>query len=169
MKKILGSSWMVKVNGANSNGLQRETYCRDLFATLVDLNGKSNRIQLVRIDRVASDFALTGRNWDNVHTIVLDNQPDKTPGQHAADAAFKALQLNDPHADSYSHTSPYYQDAVYMLVEAFCAARREGRLDAVVRGFNWLADNEGHRVHRLLLSLKTGRQADVLNGLAVLG
>lgn len=169
MTKILGSSWMVKVNGANSSGLQRETYCRDLFATLVDLNGKSNRIQLVRIDRVASDFALTGRNWDNVHTIVLDNQPDKTPGQHAADAAFKALQLNDPHADSYSHTSPYYQDAAHLLVAAFGAARREGRLDAVVRGFNWLADNEGHRVHRLLLSLKTGRQADVLNGLAVLG
>ena len=164
MQKVLGSSWIVTVDGADTSGLQREAYCRDLYETLVAGN-RSNRIQLVRIDRVASDFASTGRNWNNVRTVVEDSMPDKTVGEYAADAAFKAAQLSGPDEETTA-SAQYYNDAAYLLLDAFSLAEREGRLSAVVRGYSWLADNEGHRVHRLLISLKRGRQADVLDGLA---
>lgn len=164
MSNILGSSWIVKVNGVNTSGLQRHGYCRGLFDTLIKLN-PSARVQIVRIDRVATDFATTGRNWNNVQTIEDDTQPELSVGEEAARAATVAAKLNDPNM-AIPFATPYYEDAVYMLVETFGRAKREGRLNKVVAAFYRLAEDDGYRVHKLLISLKRGRQTDVLNALA---
>lgn len=75
MSNILGSSWIVTVNGVNTSGLQRQDYCEGLFETMAKYN-PSGRVQLIRIDRVETDFVTTGRNWDNVQTVEKDTKPE---------------------------------------------------------------------------------------------
>lgn len=61
--------------------------------------------------------------------------------------------------------NPYRTEAAYLLLMMLGAAQARGELDAVVSGFNRLADQEPHRVHRLLQSLKRDRTADVISAL----
>lgn len=163
MSNIIRSFWTYRVDGEQM-GSYTEDYAQRAFDTL---KAQCARVQLVRVDHVATSFAKTGRNWDVVTTVVLDSHPAKSVGEIAADAAFIAEQLNDPYAE-YHGRSAYYNDAAMLLVDAFGVADREGRLSDVVRGFNKLADMDGYRVHKMLVSLKRGRVMDVLNGLAAL-
>lgn len=160
---IIRSVWTYNVDGRDQ-GTYTETYARGMYETLA---AHGANVRLVRIDHVAADFQLTGRNWDSVRNVVAGSAP-KTPGELAAELAWSAYELADPYG-SKSHTSPYYQDAAHLLLEALTKAKQEGRLGRVTRGFRALADREGHRVHRLLLSLKQGRQNDVLDALMVYG
>lgn len=159
MKNIIRTVWTYKVNG--------EQYAREAYQALAD---RGADVQLVRMDHVASDFAKTGRNWDVVTTVVAggtEEEPARSAGELAAHAASVAAQLNDPHAEAIRVT-PYYCDAEYMLVELFCAAQRQGKLVKVNAAFHKLADSEPYRVHKLLISLKRGRQLDVMDALLAL-
>lgn len=89
-----------------------------------------------------------------------------SPGEEAGKAADTADRLNNRCGADAS--SPMYRDdAAHHLLKAFTEAKRTGRLSSVVRGFNRLAEMDGYRVHKLLISLKRGRQGDVLNALEV--
>lgn len=81
-------------------------------------------------------------------------------GEEAAKAAELAVYLNgvDKH-------SPYHVDAAYLLVNLFRAAKDQGRALQTVNAFHRLATADGYRVHKLLISLKRGRQDDVLTAL----
>lgn len=162
MRNIIRSVWTYRVDGQQM-GTYTEAYARQAYDTL---KARGARVQLVRTDHVTTSFVKTGRNWDEVTTVVQDSHPAKSVGEHAADAALAAERLNNPYGESYGH-SPYYNDAAMLLVDAFGAADRQGRLGDIVRGFYRLADADGYRVHKLLVSLKRGRQSDVLDALAV--
>lgn len=161
MREIIRTVWTYRIDGQQM-GNYTEAYAQQAFDTI---KAQGARVQLIRIDHLACSFAKTGRNWDVVTTVVLDTHPAKSVGEHAADAALTADRLNNPYTEHYGH-SPYYNDAASLLVEAFGEADRQGRLDAVLAGFRKLADSDGYRVHKLLISLKRGRQADVLDALA---
>lgn len=160
---IIRSIWTYNVDGRDM-GTYTEQYSREMYKLLAQ---QGANVRLVRIDHVAADFQLTGRNWDSVRNTIEGHAP-KSLGELAAELAWTAYELADPYGSKH-HTSPYYQDAAHLLLEALTAAKTEGRLGRVTRGFRALADREGHRVHRLLTSLKSGRQADVLDALMVYG
>lgn len=165
---IIRSVWTYAVDGRHM-GTYTEAYARGMFQTLTDL-GNTN-VQLIRMDHVATSFAKTGRNWDVVKVVVagpVDEEPKRSAGELAAVAASRATVLADPNAVTASAT-PYYNDAVYLLVELFCMAQRQGRLVAVNAAFHKLADADAYRVHKLLVSLKRGRQLDVLEALLAYG
>lgn len=146
-------------------GTYTEQYARGMYETLTGLG--STNVQLIRMDHVATSFAKTGRNWDIVKVVVagpVDDEPTRSAGELAAVAASKATVLADPNAVTASAT-PYYNDASYLLVELFCMAQRQGKLVQVNGAFHKLADAEPYRVHKLLISLKRGRQLDVLDAL----
>ncbi len=160
MNKVIRTVWTYRVNGRQM-GTCTEAYARDAFRSLAE-SGAVN-VELVAFDHVASDFATTGRNW-TVTTRILDTTV-KSVGEMACEAAVTAAHLNDPYA-SVVIQSPYFNDASHQLLNAFTMAEGQGRLARVVAGFNNLAKHEGHRVHRLLVSLKQGRTETVLDALA---
>lgn len=158
--EIIRTVWTYRVDGRQM-GTYTEAYAREAFQMMSD-SGTVNA-ELVAFDHVASDYATTGRNWDVVTRIVATTM--KSVGQLACEAAVKAAELNDPYAPAVV-PGTYFNDASHLLLEAFTVAQGQGRLARVVAGFNRLAEDEGHRVHRLLISLKRGRTEDVLNALA---
>lgn len=160
MNEIIRTVWTYRVNGQQM-GTYTEAYARDAFRSLAE-SGAVN-VELVAFDHVASDFATTGRNW-TVTTRIVETTL-KSVGELACEAAVTAAHLADPYA-SVVIQSPYFNDASHHLLHAFTVADGQGRLAHVLAGFNRLAKAEGHRVHRLLISLKRGRTEDVLNALA---
>jgi hypothetical protein len=133
---------------------------------LLSSNGNTTA-QLIRMDHVSASFARTGRNWDVVTTVVagpVADEPKRSAGELAAVAASLATTLSDPNAVTASAT-PYYQDAAYLLLDLFSAAQRQGKLVAVNAAFHRLAGDDAYRVHKLLVSLKRGRQLAVLEAL----
>ncbi|MFM9635958.1 hypothetical protein [Streptomyces turgidiscabies] len=66
--------WTYKVNG-QAMGTYTEDYARGMYDTLADLS-PSSRVQLVRFDHYASDFATTGKNWTSAPTVVEDTHPE---------------------------------------------------------------------------------------------
>lgn len=159
-REIIRTVWTYRVNGQQM-GTCTEAYARDAFRSLAE-TGAVN-VELVAFDHVATDFATTGRNWDVVTRIV--DTTVKSVGQLAAEAAAVAARLNDPYAEMVT-CGPYYNDAAYLLLNAFQTAEGQGMLARVTAGYNALSKAEGHRVHKLLISLKRGRVQDVLDGLA---
>ena len=160
--EIIRTVWTYRVNGEQM-GTYDEVYARSMFETLAE---SSAVVELLAMDHVATDFATTGRNWTVVPRVVATTI--KSLGELAGEAATVAARLNDPYAEAVSF-GPYFQDASWHLLEAFRQADEQGQLARVVGGYNKLATAEGHRVHRLLLSLKQGRTQDVLTALAAYG
>ncbi|TVL89721.1 hypothetical protein [Streptomyces sp. SAJ15] len=66
--------WTYKVNG-EVMGTYTEDYARGMYETLAELH-PTTRVQLVRFDHYASDFATTGKNWTSVPTVVADTHPE---------------------------------------------------------------------------------------------
>jgi len=66
--------WTYKVNG-EAMGTYTEDYARGMYNTLASLSPTS-RMQLMRFDHYASDFATTGKNWTSVPTVVADTHPE---------------------------------------------------------------------------------------------
>lgn len=81
--------WTYKVNG-EAMGTYTEDYARSMYDTLASLS-PSCRVQLVRFDHYASDFAATGKNWTSVPTVVADTHPEPAP-----EAKSTAIELLDP-------------------------------------------------------------------------
>lgn len=165
---IIRTVWTYAVNGRHQ-GAYTEEYARSVYELLASKGNKT--AQLIRMDHVATSFAETGRNWDVVTTVVagpVDDEPKRSAGELAAVAASRATALADPNGVTASAT-PYYNDAVYLLVELFVTAQRQGKLVAVNSAFHKLADNDAYRVHKLLVSLKRGRLLAVLDALMVYG
>ena len=165
---IIGTSWTYTINGQGFMGTYEEDYCLGMYETTRRISPTA-AVQVIRLDRVASDFATTGKNWTVKRTVVLDSHPTdtRTVAEMARDAAFLAEQAGDPYGDPKG-TSPYFNDAYALLDNLFRVAReRHGArgLGVVVAAFERLAQAEGDRVHRLLISLKRGRTFDVLDGL----
>ncbi len=161
---IIRSVWTYAVDGRHQ-GTYTEEYSRGMYELLASKGNTT--VQLIRMDHVATSFAQTGRNWDIVTVVVagpVDDEPKRSTGELAAVAAELAAQLNDPYAETVTATS-YYNDAAYLLVELFCAAQRQDKLLAVNAAFHRLAKDDAYRVHKLLVSLKRGRQLDVLEAL----
>lgn len=168
---IIGTSWTYTVNGQGHMGTYLEDYCRGMFNTLREINPTAS-VQVIRLDRIASDFATTGVNWTVKRTVVLDSHPgeDRTVAEMARDAAFLAEAAGDPNGEA-TGTSPYFNDAVALLDNLFRVTRERkgGRgLGVLVEAFDSLVKREPHRVHRLLISLKRGRTFDVMDALLAL-
>ena len=83
--------WTYKVNGEQM-GTYTEDYARDAYDTLVEIH-PTVRIQAVRIDHIASDFATTGKNWTSVPTVVKDSHPEPVAEQKKETTA---IELLDP-------------------------------------------------------------------------
>jgi hypothetical protein len=83
--------WTYKVNG-EAMGTYTEDYARSMYNTLASLHPAS-RVQLVRFDHYASDFATTGKNWTSVPTVVEDTHPEPTPEPKNETTA---IELLDP-------------------------------------------------------------------------
>jgi rubrerythrin len=83
--------WTYKVNGEQM-GTYTEDYARGMYNTLANLS-PSSRVQLVRFDHYASDFATTGKNWTSIPTVVEDTHPEAAaePKQETT-----AIELLDP-------------------------------------------------------------------------
>ena len=71
---IIRSVWTYAVNG-EAMGTYTKYYVYGMYATLAMIHSNT-RVQVVRIDHVATDFATTGRNWDSVLTVVEDTHPE---------------------------------------------------------------------------------------------
>jgi hypothetical protein len=85
--------WTYKVNG-EVMGTYTEDYARGAYETLASLHPAS-RVQLVRFDHYASDFAATGKNWTSVPTVVEDTHPEPTPEPQKKRKS-TAIELLDP-------------------------------------------------------------------------
>lgn len=83
--------WTYKVNG-EVMGTYPKDYARGMYDTLASLS-PSSRVQLVRFDHYASDFAATGKNWTSVPTVVADTHPEPAP---EAQKESTAIELLDP-------------------------------------------------------------------------
>lgn len=74
--ELIRSVWTYKVNGQVMGTYgDNEAYCRGMYDTLTELS-PATRVQLVRLDHYASDFATTGKNWTSVPTVVKDSHPE---------------------------------------------------------------------------------------------
>jgi hypothetical protein len=83
--------WTYKVNGEQM-GTYTEDYARGMYNTLANLSPAS-RVQLVRFDHYASDFATTGKNWTSVPTVVEDTHPEAAAESKQETTA---IELLDP-------------------------------------------------------------------------
>lgn len=86
------------------------------------------------------------------------------------ETAYTMSVLADEAAHGYDprwtgEPNPYRTEAAYLLLGMLGAAQARGELDAVVPSFYRLVDQEPHRVHRLLQSLKRDRTTDVIEAL----
>jgi hypothetical protein len=88
---LIRTVWTYKVNG-EVMGTYTEGYARSAYDTLANLNPNC-RVQLVRFDHYASDFAATGKNWTSVPTVVEDTHPEPAP---EAKKETTAIELLDP-------------------------------------------------------------------------
>lgn len=82
--------WTYKVNG-EAMGTYTEDYARSMYDSLASLS-PSSRVQLVRFDHYASDFAATGKNWTSAPTVVADTHPEAAPEPQKS----TAIELLDP-------------------------------------------------------------------------
>lgn len=167
--KVLYSTWTYTVNGTRW-GTYSEDYATRAFE---NLKADGQVTELIRVDHVASDFATTGLHAEAVSVVVASHGADEVRADLAAsigERAYDMAVVADEAAHRYDtewdgHGGPYRRDAAYLLLGMLGAAQARGELAAVVRGFYRLADQEPHRVHRLLLSLKQDRTADVVAAL----
>jgi hypothetical protein len=97
---LIRTVWTYKVNG-EVMGTYTEDYARGMYETLASLN-PNTRVQLVRFDHYATDFATTGRNWDSVPTVVDDTHPESAAEEPTAQAGEEpksettVIELLDP-------------------------------------------------------------------------
>ena len=92
--ELIRSVWTYKVNG-EVMGTYTEDYARRAYDTLARLHPTA-RVQLVRFDHYASDFAATGKNWTSVPTVVEDTHPEPTPEPQAETTAIELLDPKRP-------------------------------------------------------------------------
>lgn len=154
------STWTYTVNG-EAQGECTEQYARNRFSA-AKLSGQIT--DLIRIDHYRSD-----ENGQRVHTTVESFGPDDLAtdlGERAYDMAVVADEAAHRYDTEWDgQAGPYRTDAAYLMLGMLGAAQRRGELAAVVRGFDRLASLEPHRLHRMLLSLKGDRTADVISAL----
>ncbi|MBC9729279.1 hypothetical protein [Streptomyces sp. TRM68367] len=95
------SVWTYKVNG-RVMGVYTEDYSRGMYESLTRDNPHT-RVQLVRFDHYAADFATTGKNWTSVLTIVEDSHPEPAPEPAAEPAPEPAPE---PALESTTEAAP---------------------------------------------------------------
>jgi hypothetical protein len=158
--KYLMSTWTYTVNG-EAQGDCTEQYARNRFSS-AKLSGLVT--DLIRVDHYRS-----GDGSIRVPTTVESFGRDDLAtdlGERAYDMAVVADEAAHRYDTEWDgQAGPYRRDAAYLLLGMLGAAQRRGELADVVRGFDRLASLEPDRLHRLLLSLKGDRTADVISAL----
>ncbi|MDJ0342228.1 hypothetical protein QMK19_03380 [Streptomyces sp. H10-C2] len=86
--------WTYRVNGVVM-GTYAEDYARGMYETLAALHPAS-RVQFMRFDHYASDFATTGKNWTSVPTVVADTHPEPAPEPQKESTAIELLDPKRP-------------------------------------------------------------------------